>query len=226
MKSPLLLLRAPDDWLLAEIEQTLNIAAQQLALAGNVKAAIGALQTADARLARADKLQTAAMRRALNADMEKLKALPWVDLTGMTVKLDVLVQQIDTLPLAAGPGAVVQPPPANIRNVEQGWFGRFTSEAWADFRELVRIRKVGSDEIGLLTPNQAYFLKENLKLRLLGARMALLAREDGSPEAAYSGRGTPARTLRMGDTRPGVTGGDGGSGSALRRLRLPMGNRV
>ena len=59
-----------------------------------------------------------------------------------------------------------------------------------------------------------------------GVRMALLAREDGSPEAAYSGRGTPARTLRMGDTRPGVTGGDGGSGSALRRLRLPMGNRV
>ncbi len=172
--------RAPDDWLLAEVEQTLNIAAQQLALAGNVKAAIGALQTADARLARADKLQTAAMRRALNADMEKLKGLPWVDLAGMTLKLDALVQQVDTLPLATGPGAVVQTPPANIRNPEQGWFGRLTSEAWADFRELVRIRKVGGDETGLLTPNQTYFLRENLKLRLLGARMALLARDEAS----------------------------------------------
>lgn len=174
------LARAPDDWLLAEIEQTLNIAAQQLALAGNVRAAIGALQTVDARLARADKLQTAAMRRALNADMEKLKSLPWVDLTGMTVKLDALVQQVDTLPLATGPGAVVQTPPASSRNSEQGWFGRLTSEAWADFRELVRIRKVGAEDAGLLTPNQAYFLKENLKLRLLGARMALLARDETS----------------------------------------------
>ncbi|MDX2218947.1 MAG: uroporphyrinogen-III C-methyltransferase [Burkholderiales bacterium] len=170
--------RAPDDWLLAEVEQTLNIAAQQLAVAGNAKAAIGALQSADARLARADKLQTAAMRRAINADLEKLKALPWVDLTGMTVKLDALVQQIDTLPLASGPGSIVATPPANIRKPEDGWFTRLADDAWREIRELVRIRKVGAEETGLLTPNQTYFLKENLKLRLLSARMALLARDE------------------------------------------------
>lgn len=172
--------RAPDDWLLAEVEQTLNIAAQQLALAGNAKAAIGALQSADARLARADKLQTAAMRRAINADLEKLKALPWVDLTGMTVKLDALVQQIDTLPLASGPASIVAAPPpaANIRKSEESWLGRVGEDVWREFRELVRIRKVGADEAGLLTPNQTYFLKENLKLRLLSARMALLARDE------------------------------------------------
>lgn len=175
--------RAPDDWLLAEVEQTLNIAAQQLTLAGNVRAAIGALQSADARLARADKLQTAAMRRAINADLEKLKALPWVDLTGMTVKLDALVQQIDTLPLASGPGSIVATPPANIRKPEDGtqsWVGRLADDAWREFRELVRIRKVGADEAGLLSPNQTYFLKENLKLRLLSARMALLARDEAN----------------------------------------------
>ncbi|MBL8515374.1 MAG: uroporphyrinogen-III C-methyltransferase [Betaproteobacteria bacterium] len=170
--------RAPDDWLLAEVEQTLNIAAQQLALAGNVKAAIGALQSADQRLARADKLQTAAMRRAINADLEKLKVLPWVDLSGMTVKLDALVQQIDTLPLASGPASIVAAPPANIRKAEDGWFSRLADDAWRELRELMRIRKVGADEAGLLTPNQTYFLKENLKLRLLGARMALLARDE------------------------------------------------
>lgn len=172
--------RAPDDWLLAEVEQTISIAAQQLALAGNVKAAIGALQSADARLARADKLQTAAMRRAINADLDKLKALPLVDTTGLTVKLDALLQQIDTLPLASGPASIVQASPANIRKVEDGWFGRLVDDAWREFRELVRIRKVGSDDAGLLTPNQTFFLKENLKLRLLSARMALLARDESN----------------------------------------------
>ena len=49
-----------------------------------------------------------------------------------------------------------------------------------ELRELIRIRKVGSEESGLLTPNQAYFLRENLKLRLFGARMALLARDEAS----------------------------------------------
>jgi len=172
--------RAPDDWLLAEIEQTLNIAAQQLLLAGNVRAALTALQTADTRLARADKLQTAALRRALNADMERLRAQPLVDLTGMTLKLDSVVQQIDALPLASGAVAAAPAAPANIRKDDSGWASRFAKDAWSEFRELVRIRKLGAEESGLLSPSQSYFLKENLKLRLLAARMSLLARDDAS----------------------------------------------
>lgn len=171
--------RAPDDWLLAEVEQTLNIAAQQLALAGNVKAAIGALQSVDARLARADKLQTAALRRAINADLERLKSLPWVDLTGMTVKLDALVNQIDSLPLATGAESILQAQKA-AKAPPQNWASRVAGDAWDELRELIRIRKVGSEESGLITPNQAYFLRENLKLRLFGARMALLARDEAS----------------------------------------------
>ncbi|MBL8512999.1 MAG: uroporphyrinogen-III C-methyltransferase, partial [Betaproteobacteria bacterium] len=94
------LARAPDDWLLAEIEQTLNIASRELTLAGNVRAALGALQGADQRLARADKPQMAALRRAIAQDMERLKALPLVDMQGISVKLDALMGLTSTLPLA------------------------------------------------------------------------------------------------------------------------------
>jgi uroporphyrin-III C-methyltransferase len=174
------LARAPDDWLLAEVEQTLNIAAQQLSLAGNVRAAIGALQTADARLARADKLQVGALRRAINADLDKLKALPLIDLGGMTVRIDGLVLQVDSLPLVTGEDAIVQPVKTAVRNEKDGWGTRAAKDAWDEFKELVRIRKLDGVETGLLTPNQAYFLRENLKLRLLAARISLLARDEQS----------------------------------------------
>jgi uroporphyrin-3 C-methyltransferase len=174
------LARAPDDWLLAEVEQTLNIAAQQLSLAGNVRAAIGALQTADARLARADKLQVGALRRAINADLDRLKALPLIDLGGMTVRIDGLVQQVDSLPLVTGEDAIVQPAKTPARNEKDNWGTRVAKDAWDEFKELVRIRKLDGMETGLLTPNQAYFLRENLKLRLLAARISLLARDEQS----------------------------------------------
>jgi uroporphyrin-III C-methyltransferase len=94
------LARAPDDWLLAEIEQTLNIASRELVLAANVRAALIALQTADQRLARADKLQVVQLRRAITQDMERLKALPLVDTVGISLKLDNLMSLAATLPLA------------------------------------------------------------------------------------------------------------------------------
>jgi uncharacterized protein HemX len=76
-----------DEWTLAEIEQILAIASQQLQLAGNVNAALVALQTADARLARADRPRFLALRKALARDIEKLKAAPNVDLVGLALKL-------------------------------------------------------------------------------------------------------------------------------------------
>ena len=77
-----------DDWALAEIEQVLSTASQQLQIAGNVRTALVALQNADARLSRVDRPQFIAIRRAIAQDIEKLKSLPSVDLTGVAVRLD------------------------------------------------------------------------------------------------------------------------------------------
>src|SRR5919201_5449193 len=90
--------RNRDEWQLAEIEQVLAIASQQLQLAGNVRAALLALQLAEARLARADRPQFAPIRRALARDIERLKTVPTLDLPGMSLRIDTLVAQIDSMP--------------------------------------------------------------------------------------------------------------------------------
>src|SRR5262245_61202698 len=92
--------RNRDEWQLAEIEQVLAIAQQQLQLAGNVRAALLALQLAEGRLTRADRPQFLPVRRALARDIERLKALPVLDIAAMSARIDSLVAGVDSLPLA------------------------------------------------------------------------------------------------------------------------------
>ena len=91
--------RSADDRVLSEVEQMLVLASQQLQLAGNVRGALAALQAADQRLARAEKLAATPLRRAITQDMDRLKAVPQVDTVGIAVKLDGLIAQSETLPL-------------------------------------------------------------------------------------------------------------------------------
>ena len=180
--------RNRDEWQLAEIEQVLAIAQQQLQLSGNVRAALLALQLAEGRLARADRPQFLPVRRALGRDIERLRAVPGLDLSGISLKLDGLVAAVDSMPLAfdertpklADERAPL--PPAEkegkATNTEDGFFTRFGAEVWRELRQLVVVRKVETPEPPLLPPAQAYFVRENLKLRLLNARLAVLTRDE------------------------------------------------
>lgn len=172
--------RSADDRMLAEVEQLLILASQQLQLAGNVKGALIALQAADQRLARADKLQVANLRRALNGDMDRLKALPLVDTVGIAVKLDALIQQADTLPLIVADTLPPARTATRVKTAEENAYLRVARDFWEEMKGLVRIREIAPSEAVLLSPAQAYFLRENLKLRLLAARVALLARDESS----------------------------------------------
>ncbi|MBI3714633.1 MAG: uroporphyrinogen-III C-methyltransferase [Betaproteobacteria bacterium] len=173
------LARAPDDWLLAEIEQTLNIASRELTLAGNVRGALIALQAADTRLARADKLQVTGLRRALATDMDRLKALPLVDMQGVSLKLDTLMTLSATLPLAVADSMAAnanreeEPPPPG-----GNLLARAGRDLWFEMRQLIRIRDMENSDVALLSPQQSYFVRENLKLRLLAARTSLIARDE------------------------------------------------
>jgi uroporphyrin-3 C-methyltransferase/uroporphyrinogen III methyltransferase/synthase len=60
------------------------------------------------------------------------------------------------------------------------YWHRWTSDLWHDIRDLVRVRTVSSPEALLLSPGEAFFARENLKLRLLNARLALLSRNDAA----------------------------------------------
>jgi uroporphyrinogen III methyltransferase / synthase len=171
--------RNRDEWQLAEIEQVLAIASQQLQLAGNVRAALLALQLAEARLAKTDRPQFVPIRRALARDIERLKSLPSVDLAGMSMRIDSLAAQVDTLPLAfderSDPGPAAK---EAARSDERGFWARLWAEVWSELRQLVVVRQVGNAEPPLLPPSQAYFVRENLRLRLLNARLSLLARDE------------------------------------------------
>ena len=185
------LARNRDEWQLAEIEQMLAIASQQLQLSGNVRAALLALQLAESRLARADRPQFQTVRRALARDIERLKALPTSDVPGMSIKLDRLIVAAETLPLAFEERLARAPVAKSAQPAPEGWWARFSSQVWGELRQLVVVRRVDEPQPELLAPTQAYYLRENLRLRLLNARLSLLARD----EAGYRADLRTARAL-------------------------------
>lgn len=182
---------------LTEVEQVLSLASQQLTLAGNVQAALAALQLADGKLARLDRPQFTPLRRELARDMDRLKAVPYVDVAGISLKLDQALAGLDDLPLArderlpAGPREPARPD-------DPRWM-TFLRSVWADLRGIVRIEVSDRPAAPLLTPQETYFLRENLRLRLLAARLALLSRD----ERAFRADMTAARQWveRYFDTR-------------------------
>jgi len=186
-----------DEWALSEIEQVLSTASQQLQLAGNVQGALIALQNADRSLSRSDKPQFITIRRAIARDIDKLKALPSVDQPGIALRLDNVISQIDNLPLlsdekpaepiapprvtAPGP-AVAGKPAANLTFLARATdtWRNWSHEMWDDIRQLIRVRTVDNPDALMLSPSESYFVRENLKLRLLNARLALLSRNEGT----------------------------------------------
>jgi uroporphyrin-3 C-methyltransferase/uroporphyrinogen III methyltransferase/synthase len=183
-----------DEWALAEIEQVLSTASQQLQLAGNVQGALIALANADRSLSRADKPQFITIRRAIAKDTEKLKALPGIDMAGVALRIDNVIAQVDTLPMlsdykpvapselaktarAAKPGAPASNAlGARLQQIWSAWSG----EMWDEVRQLIRVRSVDTPEALMLSPSESYFMRENLKLRLLNARLALLSRNEAA----------------------------------------------
>ena len=173
--------RSADDRVLSEVEQMLVLASQQLQLAGNVRGALAALQAADQRLAKADKLAATPLRRALTQDMDRLKAVPQVDSVGIAVKLDGLLQQTESLPLIIAETLPVARVANRARHAEtEGSVSRAVRDFWDEMKGLVRIRDLETPDVPLLSPTQSYFLRENLRLRLLSARVALAARDEAS----------------------------------------------
>lgn len=164
-----------DQWTLAEIEQVLLTAAQQLQLAGNIRAAIIALESADLRLQRLNKPQFTPLRRAIASDLAKLRATPQLDTIGLSAKLDVLIAQQPKWPLASAHTNTPSTPASAPQSVDN-----FAQELLAELKSIVQIRRIGTSETVLLPPQQEYFLRENLSLRLHSARMALLLQDQGA----------------------------------------------
>jgi uroporphyrinogen III methyltransferase/synthase len=184
------LARNRDDWTLAEVGQMLSAASQQLQLTGNTQLALFALQSADTRLAASDSPQAVTVRKAIAQDIDKLKAAPSTDLTGMAIKLDNAIDQVDNLPLSgeapiahATPQAATWADTAKVAAATgeprwKVWWREVSTGIGQQLTSLVQVRRIDNADAMLVTPDQGYFVRENLKLRLLSARLALLSRNE------------------------------------------------
>jgi uncharacterized protein HemX len=179
------------DMMLADVENSIMIAAQQLQLGGNVNSALLAMQDAEQTLARSNQPAMIGLRRVLTRDIERLKAVPLADFGAAVGRLDAVVGMIEQMPLLAD----LQPAVAGAAVVREGEpsqasglrgmterFARTSLQGWdaflAELRGLFRVQRVDRSEALLLSADQRFLAREALRLQLLNARLNLLARND------------------------------------------------
>ena len=187
--------RSRDENLVVDIDSALRVAIQQSALTGSAEPLVATLKQSDERLARYNQPRLEGVRRAIARDLDRVKAMGAIDIAALTIKLDEAVRMVDELPLlvqaeprkdaprpvaVAAPAAQPSEPEAGMPAWLQPWIERWdalTERVWGEARGLVRVTRIDHPEAMLLAPEQAFFLRENLKLRLLNARLALLSRQ-------------------------------------------------
>ena len=174
--------RSRDENLVVDIESALRLAQQQSQLTLSVEPLLAALRTSDQRLARAAQPRLARVRAAIARDIERIRSASVADVPGVLVKIDELARQIDDLPVlnaVASASAAAARRDAAVPAAPQ-WWNQALNVVREEARALVRVSRIDQPEAVLLAPEQAFFLRENLKLKLLNARLGLLARQTAS----------------------------------------------
>ena len=192
------LARSRDENVVADVEAALRVAQQQSAITGSLEPMVAVLRQADERLARYEQPRLERVRRAVAKDLDKVRAVNVADLPSLSVRLDELIRTVDELPLLSEPARLAAPEPARAAASaaavakpgaplvlpDTSWWGtvvmgsqRVVTDIWHEARSLVRVTHIDHPEAMLVTPEQAFFLRENLKLRLLNARLAMLSRQ-------------------------------------------------
>jgi uroporphyrin-III C-methyltransferase len=176
--------RSRDENLVVDIESALRLAQQQAQLTGSVEPLLAELRSADKRLDRAAQPRLSRVRAAIARDIDRVRAASVTDVPGLMVKLDELARQVDELPLAnAVAPAAASAPRKTASAPPLQWWERILADVRDEARGLVRVSRVDQPDAVLLAPEQAFFLRENLKLKLLNARLGLLARQTDSARA-------------------------------------------
>ena len=202
--------RSRDENVVVDIDSALRVAMQQSALTGSAAPLVAALKQADERLARYSQPRLEGVRRAIARDLDAVKSLGVADVAALTIKLDEAVRMVDDLPLvsqaeprrdeargrapaasaaarpAQRPASAAAQNPSALPAWLQPWIERWdalTERVWGEARSLLRVTRIDHPEAMFVAPEQAYFLRENLKLRLMNARLALLARQFDTVQA-------------------------------------------
>lgn len=181
--------RSRDENLVVDIESAVRLAQQQAQLTGSVEPLLAALKTADQRVQRAAQPRLANLQRAIAKDLARIQATALSDTPALLVKLDELVRMADDAPLANSVGPMANRTqefdagnPGN-ETAEPSWWQKPWQIVKHEARSLLRISRIEQPESALLSPEQSFFIRENIKLKLLNARLGLLARQLESARA-------------------------------------------
>jgi uroporphyrin-3 C-methyltransferase len=177
--------RSRDENLVVDIEAALRMAQQQGQLTGSLEPMLAALKSAQKRVQRSAQPRLAPVLRALEKDLDRLTTAQVFDLPGLLIQLDEGVALVDGLVLAneaLGSGKQRQElaPTQKADLQAPSWWLAGLNAFGDQLKGLIRVSRVESPEAALLSPEQGFFLRENLKLKLLNARMGLLARQKDS----------------------------------------------
>ncbi|MBY0455583.1 MAG: uroporphyrinogen-III C-methyltransferase [Burkholderiaceae bacterium] len=190
--------RSRDENLVVDIESALRQTQQQAQLTGSLEPLVATLKSAQQRIGRAAQPRLTPVQRAIEHDLQRIASANTTDTTALLARLDDLVRQVDDLPLQ---NAVAQAPATRRMNARTNppapsdaspdpalpWWQAALQHGWEVVRDeargLVRVSRIDQPEAILLAPDQAFFLRENLKLKLLNARLGVLARQLDSARA-------------------------------------------
>ena len=190
--------RSRDETLLIDLESALRMAVQQAQLSGSLEPLVATLKSAQQRIERAAQPRLAPLQRALERDLQRITSASVTDTAGLLARLDDLVRQVDDLPVqnAVAQAAATRRLQARhathdaaqaASGAAQAWWQTALQRSWEvvrdEVRGLVRVSRIDQPEAILLAPDQAFFLRENLKLKLLNARLGVLARQFDSARA-------------------------------------------
>jgi uroporphyrin-3 C-methyltransferase len=190
--------RSRDENLLVDIEAAIRVALQQTAITGSAEPLVATLRQSADRLARYNQPRLEGVRRAIARDLDRVKATSVADISSLNIKLDEAIRMVDELPLlavaeprkdgskdAARAASSSKAASGTAGSTAHSTWGGEIGQAWSDFaeriwgqvRSLVRVTRIENPDAMLLAPEQSFFVRENLKLRLLNARLALLSRQ-------------------------------------------------
>jgi uroporphyrin-3 C-methyltransferase len=200
--------RSRDENVLVDIDAGLRVAQQQATITGSAEPLVAALKQADERLARYSQPRLEGVRRAIARDIDRVKAVGVPDISALSIKLDEAIRLVDELPLlsqaeprkeSAKPAVVTPKPMARsasgvAADKRAGWsvalsesWNSLVDRVWGETRSLIRVTRIEHHDAMMLAPEQTFFLRENLKLRLLNARLALLSRQFDTVQADVQG---------------------------------------
>jgi len=203
--------RSRDENILVDVEAAIRVALQQTAITGSAEPLVATLKQSDERLARYNQPRLEGVRRAIVRDLDRVKAVSVTDISSLGIKLDEAIRMVDDLPLvavvdtrrepaknaarpasaasraaSAAGGRAASAAPAWSAQVGEFW-NSVSERIWGEAKSLVRVTQTDHPDAMLLAPEQSYFLRENLKLRLLNARLALLSRQFGTAQTDLQG---------------------------------------